>query len=157
MKQKVPVHVYCNQEYLGKAESITEAANKANVTQSTIYAILKAKVKRKTTKNGYYFSYDQLSEEEMLQLPIKATYNKENEDVGYTKHVGKGCKQIVNKQEYEVNCNNPMVTYQARNKKERIQHFKTFLFNRFRERWLVIPKSAATLEQIYIKEFLNSL
>ena len=76
---------------------------------------------------------------------------------GYTRVDGKSCRQIVDEQEYEVSGADGNVTYQASKKQERIDNFKQFLFTKFRERWILIPKKQATLERTFIREFLNSI
>ena len=76
---------------------------------------------------------------------------------GYTRVDGRSCRQIVEAQEYEVNCNDGKVTFQAAKKQERIDNFRQFLFTKFRERWMIIPQAQATLEKIYIREFLDSI
>ena len=75
----------------------------------------------------------------------------------YKKIDGRSCRQVIEGLEYEVNNTNPSVCYRQRNKQQRIEEFKTFLFLKFQERWNKIPKPVATLEKQYIKETLNSL
>ena len=76
---------------------------------------------------------------------------------GYTKVDGKRCRQIVAEQEYEASGADGNVSYLVSKKQERIDNFKQFLFNSFRERWMLIPKKQATLEKTFIREFLESI
>ena len=150
MKQKHKTYAYLNQEFKFVAESATEAARKASVATAVVYQILSKQ--RPCTKQGWHFSDHELTDEEIEQLPCIDTSKK-----GYTKVDGRSCRKIVETQEYEVNCNDGKVTYQAANKQERIDNFKRFLFTKFRERWLLIPQAEAVLERQFIREFLDSI
>ena len=151
-RKPIQVYIYKNQEFLYKAESIAEAAEKTSVTPTQVRNIIYHLVKQPCTRQGFAYSTKPLTDDEIEQLPCMDTDQK-----GYTKVDGKSCRQIVDEQEYEVNCKDGKVTYQAANKQERKDNFKQFLFNNFRERWMLIPKSQATLERTFIREFLDSI
>lgn len=53
--------------------------------------------------------------------------------------------------------NNEQLTFQARNKEQRIKDFKFFLYRKLDKRWQTIPKAAVNLERTYIQEFLDSI
>ena len=150
MKEKKKTYAYLNQELKFITPTAAEAASKASVATAVVYQILKKQ--RLCTKQGWHFSDHELTNEEIEQLPYMDTDQK-----GYTRIDGKSCRQIVEEQEYEVSGADGKVTYQASKKQERIDNFKQFLFNNFRERWMIIPKKQATLERTFIREFLDSI
>ena len=151
-RKPIPIYIYKNQEFCFKASSITEAAEKTGATQAQVRNILYHIGKQNCTRQGFAYSTKPLTDDEIEQLPCIDTDKK-----GYTKVDGKRCRQIVDEQEYEVSGADGNVTYQASKKQERIDNFKQFLFNNFRERWMIIPKKQATLERIFIREFLDSI
>lgn len=151
-KPKVQVYVYRNREYIGKYQSIVEAGQRAGITPSTVRQILLGN--QECTRQGYYFAYDKLSDEEVDELPIRDTMPSKE---GMVRHDGRSCRKLVEESVYEVDCANPQVFYQPRSKKEKIDEFKNFLFTKLHDRWMVIPKNVATLERQYIRETLSSL
>ena len=151
-RKPIPIYIYKNQELWCKAASIAEAAEITGVTPPQVRNILYHIGKQTCTRQGFSYSAKPLKEDELEQLPCIDTEQK-----GYTKVDGKRCRQIVEEQEYEVACKDGKVTYQASKKQERIDNFKQFLFNSFRERWMLIPKKQATLEKTFIREFLDSI
>ena len=151
-RKPIQVYIYKNKELLCKASSITEAAEKTSATPAQVRNILYHLGKQTCTRQGFAYSTNPLTENEIEQLPCMDTDKK-----GYTKVDGKRCRQIVDEQEYEVSGADGNVTYQASKKQERIDNFKQFLFNNFRERWMIIPKKQATLEKTFIREFLDSI
>lgn len=151
-RKPIPIYIYKNREFCYKAASIAEAAEKTSVTPTQVRNILYHLGKQTCTRQGFAYSTKPLTDDEIEQLPCVGTDKK-----GYTRIDGKSCRQIVEEQEYEVNCKDGKVTYQASKKQERIDNFKQFLFNNFRERWMLIPKKQVTLERTFIREFLDSI
>lgn len=151
-RKPIQVYIYKNRELCCKAASIAEAAEKTNVTPAQVRNILYHIGKQPCTRQGFAYSTKPLTDDEIEQLPCIDTDKK-----GYTKVDGKRCRQIVDEQEYEVSGADGNVTYQASKKQERIDNFKQFLFNSLRERWMIINKKQATLERIFIREFLDSI
>ena len=151
-RKAIPIYIYKNQEFWYKAASIAEAAEKTGVTPTQVRNILYHLGKQPCTRQGFAYFTKPLTDEEREQLPCMDTDPK-----GYTRVDGKSCRQIIEQQEYEVNCNDGKVTFQAAKKSERIETFKRFLFTKFRERWMIIPQAQATLERTFIREFLDSI
>ena len=151
-RKPIQVYIYKNKELLCKASSIAEAAEKTNVTPTQVRYILYHLGKQSCTRQGFAYSTKPLTDDEIEKLPCI-----DNDQKGYTKVDGKSCRQIVEEQKYEVSGADGNVTYQAANKKERIYNFKQFLYTKFRERWLLIPKAQVTLERTFIREFLESI
>lgn len=151
-RKSIEVYIYKNKELCCKAASIAEAAEITSVTPPQVRNILYHIGKQTCTRQGFYYSTKPLTSDEIEKLPCIDTDKK-----GYIKVDGKRCRQIVDEQEYEVSGADSKVTYQAANKKDRIDNFKQFLFTSFRERWMIIPKAQATLERTFIREFLDSI
>lgn len=151
-RKPIQVYIYKNREFCCKAASIAEAAEITSVTTPQVRNILYHLGKQTCTRQGFSYSTKPLTGDELEQLPCIDTEKK-----GYKRIDGKSCRQIVEEQEYEVACKDGKVTYQASKKQERIDNFKQFLFNNFRERWMLIPKKQATLEKTFIREFLDSI
>lgn len=151
-RKPIQVYIYKNKELWCKASSITEAAEKTSVTPAQVRSILYHISKQPCTRQGFSYSTKPLTDDEIEQLSCMDTDQK-----GYTRVDGRSCKKIVETQEYEVNCNDGNVTYQASNKQKRIDNFKQFLYTKFRERWMLIPQAEAVLERQFIREFLDSI
>lgn len=151
-RKSIEVYIYKNKEFCCKAASITEAADKTSATPAQVRNILYHIGKQPCTRQGFAYSTKPLTDDEIEQLPCIDTDQK-----GYTRVDGKRCRQIVEEQEYEVSGADGNVTYQASKKQERIDNFKQFLYTKFRERWILIPKAQATLEKTFIREFLDSI
>ena len=151
-RKPIQVYIYKNREFCCKAASIAEAAEITSVTTPQVRNILYHLGKQTCTRQGFSYATKPLTDDEIEQLPCIDTEQK-----GYKRIDGKSCRQIVEEQEYEVACKDGKVTYQASKKQERIDNFKQFLFNNFRERWMLIPKKQATLEKTFIREFLDSI
>lgn len=151
-RKSIEVYIYKNKEFCCKASSITEAADKTSATPAQVRNILYHLGKQPCTRQGFAYSTKPLTDDEIEKLPCIDTDQK-----GYTKVDGKSCRQIVEEQEYEVSGADGNVTYQASKKQDRIDNFKQFLYTKFRERWMFIPKKQATLEKTFIREFLDSI
>ena len=151
-RKPIQVYIYKNREFCCKAASIAEAAEITSVTPPQVRNILYHIGKQTCTRQGFSYFTKPLTGDELEQLPCIDTDQK-----GYKRIDGKSCRQIVEEQEYEVACKDGKVTYQASKKQDRIDNFKQFLFNSFRERWMLIPKKQATLEKTFIREFLDSI
>lgn len=151
MKQKRKTYAYLNQEFKFVAQSAAEAARKASVATAVVFQILSKQ--RPCTKQGWHFSDHKLTDEERYELPVKDNHFEKQEAT----HWGRGCVREVEQQVYEVECKSPNITYFPNKRNDKIEEFKTFLFTKFRERWLLIPKPLATLERQYIRDFLREM
>lgn len=151
MKKGNKVYIYLNQEYWGEAATQNQAAKKCSVSTATVQQVLSKRIP--CTKRGFYFSRKELTDEERYELPVKDNHFQKKDPT----HWGRGCVREVEDQVYEVECTSPNVTYFPKKRSDKIDEFKTFLFTRFRERWLLIPKPLATLERQYIRDFLREM
>jgi len=147
MKQKRKTYAYLNQEFKFVADSATEAAKKASVATAVVFQILSKQ--RPCTKQGWHFSDHRLTDEERYNLPVK--------DIHHQAKVkdARGCYNEQEDCKYEVNCQDMRVFAFPRSREEKIEEFKTFLFTRFRDRWMIIDKRVAQLERCYIREALE--
>ena len=137
MKKK-KIYIYHNQNLLEIADSLKDAADKTGLQPTTVYGNIKNK---KTTRNGYFFTHQELTDEQIQNLEIKR-----NE-----------CIKEIGTQEFEITSSENRVFHFKSKKKDKIEDFKTFLLNKFRKRWMTIPKQVATLEKEYIIEFLKEM
>lgn len=151
MRKGKRVYIYLNQEYWGEAETICKAAKKCNVSTTTVQQILSKRIP--CTKRGFYFSTKPLTDEERYELPVKDNHF-ENQD---PTHWGRGCVREVEQQVYEVDCKSPTVVYIPNKRSEAIEQLKDFIFTRLRGRWLLIPKSLATLERQFLRDSFRKL
>jgi len=147
MKQKRKTYAYLNQEFKFVANSAAEAARKASVATAVVFQILNGQ--RPCTKQGWHFSDHRLTDEERYNLPVKDNhYQAEVKDA-------RGCYKEQEDARYEVNCQDMRVFDFPRSREGKIDEFKSFLFTRFRDRWMIIDKRVAQLERAYIREALE--
>lgn len=148
MRPKRPVNVYRNHEFIGHFNSINEASDKTKENTATIRNILEGK--QQISRRGYVYTDEPLTDEEIQSMPTK-------KEIKEGKRFNNDCKKLFNGFDYEVPCSDHQVTYQARNKQERIKQFKFFIYQKLQRHWDSIPKAAVNLEKVYINEFLDSL
>lgn len=148
MKPKRPCYAYKNNELVGFFNSLGEASQKTKDNVTTVRNILEGN--QEISRRGYVYTDEPLTEEEIQSMPTKKETKQE-------KRFNNDCKQLFNGFDYEVPCNNHQVTYQARNKQERIKQFKFFIYQKLQRHWDSIPKAAKNLEIVYINEFLDSI
>lgn len=103
------------------------------------------------TKDGWVFTEDELSEEELKSCPdsnrIKPNLEKIN---------GKR-KKVVDGQEYEVDVKNGYVTHIPRTHSERVGLLKTLIFRIAKDRWMRVPRQVAALEKTALGELLENI
>lgn len=150
MKNPIPVYVYQHQEFICKAPSVAMAASMADTSATTARGILNGKLR--CTRDGYYFSYDELTDEQIREIP-DAYQDKHR----ITRVNGSKCAKDIDEQRYEVNCKNPLVTYIPRKTEDRKRMLKMVTYKACRDRWRVIPRKMATLERTMISELIDSL
>ena len=147
MKQRRRTYAYLNQEFKFVADSAKEAGQKTSVNVSTVLQILNGK--QTCTKHGWHFSDHRLTDEERYNLPVKDNYYQaEVKDA-------RGCYKQQEDCKYEVNCQDMRVFDFPRSREGKIDEFKSFLFSKFRDRWMIIDKRVAQLERAYIREALE--
>ena len=116
-RKPTPVYIYKNQEPWYFAHSIEEAANKTNISPTQVRNLMLNKTNKNYTRQGFTYSMTPLTDEEMEKLTLDST-NNDN-----IIHKGRGCRKTIDKQDYEINCQDGKVTYQAASKKKRINEF----------------------------------
>ena len=67
------------------------------------------------------------------------------------------CKEYQCDYEYQVNCDNRLVTWFPKMRRERVRQLANFINKRLEPRWMTIDKRIAALEKQYLKEVLKSL
>lgn len=147
---KAKTYVYHHREYIGEGDSYKTAAAMANTSVTTVRNILNGKAK--CTVDGWTFTNKLLSNEEIEQL---ADSNKEKPKL--TRVNGKSCRKEIENQLYEVECRNGHVGYIPRSIEQRKALLRKILANALKERWLILPKYAKTLEKTLISELIDSI
>ena len=103
---------------------------------------------RKLSKAEVQTRYDEFNAKlEALKKTQKETKERSNSE----------CKEIINQQEFSVNCSDRQVTYVPRNRKERIKLLKNLIWASNYNRWYQIPQKIAVLEKRAFEELLDSL
>ena len=149
MREKRKTYAYLNRELKFVADSAAEAARRASLTTGAVFHILNKQ--RVCTKQGWHFADHKLTDEEREELPIKDNHHQvEVRDA-------RGCYKEQEDCKYEVSCQDMRVFAFPRSKEEKIDEFKTFLFTKLHDRWMIIDKRVAQLERCYIRQFLDSI
>lgn len=148
MKPKIPCYVYKDGEFVKKCSCIKEAAMLTNNNPSSVGRILDGK--QEMTRNGYVFSLDELTQEEMEHMPRK-------EKIERPTRFNNNCKEFLMGQEFEVDCDDRDLFYLERSKEARKMQLKQYIYTRLRYHFLTIPKKRAALERRFINDILESL
>lgn len=135
-------YVYKDQTLLKQCKNQTEAAKVAQCAQTQVSIIMSGK-QNKPTANGYYFSSKELSKEELDNI--------------YSLRYNQACKQKYNNYEYEVSCQNPLVTYIPKSRKDKLKQLQALIWATNYHHWQQIPKYQANLEKVAYTELIESL
>lgn len=146
-KRTVKTYVYKDKKLVATTNSVLEAAEYAN-TNSTTVSIC-ANGSRRNTFNGWWFSYQPLSQDELDDIYT--------EKAKRTKRSNDECKEREGSFEYAVDCDERQVTYIPRSRKAKVEQLRRLIWASNYRRWLSQPKKLAALERRAYKELLNSL
>lgn len=149
MKKPIPVYCYQHKEFVAKAPSLQGAAIIADTSITSVRKIINQDID--CTRDGWVFSLEELTPEEMEHMP-----DSHQEKQKLTR-VGKQCRKDVENQSYEVSCNDGKVVYLPAARKDRITLLRKFIFTKLYDRWMILPKKVATLEKQMARELLDSL
>lgn len=149
MRETRPVYCYHHKEFITKVDTIKEAAAVGDTNPTTARMILVGKCE--CTRDGWVFTYEELTPEEMEHMPDR------NEEKQHLKRIGRACRKEVEQQEYEVDCKKGNVTYIPRSKKETKALLRKLIFTKMRDRWMIIPRHVATLEKQAFRELIDAL
>ena len=98
------------------------------------------------SKNGVKVFEHEPTEQE-INAPAMPMYERANSI----------CKETIDQQEFEVNCDDREVFYLERSREARVNQLNAFIRKNLAPRWEVIPKMQANLEKRFVKEILESL
>lgn len=140
---------YHHREFITKASTLKEAAAVGDTSSTTVRMILLGRCD--CTRDGWVFSYDELTPEEIGHMPDR------NEEKQHLKRIGKSCKKEVENQEYDCDCRTGSVIYVPRSKQETKALLRKMIFLKMRDRWMLIPRHLATLEKQAFRELIDAL
>lgn len=150
MRKPIQVYVYHHKEFVAKANSIKEAAQMADTNQTTARMILLGKCE--CTRDGWVFTTEELTEEELKNCPDKW------EEKQHLKRInGSTCRKEVENQSYSVDCKNGLVTYIPRTKEGKKALLRQLIWTKLSDRWMIIPRPLATLEKQAFRELIEAL
>lgn len=149
MKKPIPVYCYQHKEFVTKAPSLQGAAILADTSVTSVRKIINQDID--CTRDGWVFSLEELTPEEMEHMP-----DSHQEKQKLTR-VGKQCRKDVENQSYEVSCNDGKVLFLPAARKDRITLLRKFIYTKLHDRWMLIPHRVATLEKQMARELLDSL
>lgn len=149
MRQTRPVYCYHHKEFVTKVDTIKEAAAVGDTNSSTARMILNGKCE--CTRDGWVFTYEELTPEEMEHMPDKW------EEKQHLKRIGRACRKEVEAQEYEVDCKTGNVFHIPRSRNETKALLRKLIFTKMRDRWMTIPRHIATFEKQAFRELIEAL
>lgn len=150
MRIPKPTYCYHHKEFVRVTSSAQEAAALADTSVTTVRKIINGDIP--CTRDGWVFSDDELTEEEMKHMP-----DSNQEKIPLKRINGKTCRKEVRNQHYEVDCKKGNVTHIPRSKEEKKRMLRTIVFLKLHERWMLIPEHIATLERQTISELIAAL
>ena len=141
-RTKKPIWTRDSQGEITKYEARKDAAAALGVPQAYINYILS----HHKSKNGVKV-YEHEPTEEEINAPSIPLYKRANSV----------CKETIDHQEFEVNCDDREVFYLERSREARVNQLNAFIRKNLAPRWEVIPKMQANMEKRFVKEILESL
>lgn len=140
--KKRPIWTRNSQGEITKYEGRKDAAEALGVPQAYINYMLD----HNKTKNGVRVFNHEPTEEE-INAPSTPLYKRANSV----------CKEFIENQEFEVNCDDREVFFLERSREARVNQLNAFIRKNLAPRWEVIPKMQANMEKRFVKEILESL
>ena len=153
MRAKKTTYLYKNREYIGTFPSATQAAQHAN--ESTMVARNVLSGRCKVTRKGYHYSYTPLSQEEIDNLPIREEKQKPKQQ-----QKEKTYRTLYRETEncrWEIESNNPNLFQFPRNRKEKVEMLKQFIYKKLTPIWFKQPKPLSEMEQEFVKDLCKSI
>lgn len=155
-RPKVEIWAYGNDGMCKKFDSIYEAALAMGEHPVTLR---KAAIDGRITRKGYLYSFKQLTVNEVDEkfnarekMIVSYKKNQPNEE-----RANNDCKEIIGNQEFSVNCFDRQITYIPRNRKDKINLLKKFIWAHLQDRWMYLPTKVANIEKRAYQELLDSL
>lgn len=152
MRKPKECYVYRDGEFVGKFDSQLHAAEATNTNVSVVGMV--ARGVRKIAKNGYYFSNRELTKDEIQALPLPKEKKEETKQrVRYNNQ----CKEIIENQEFEVDCKTREMFFFERSKEGKKAQLKQYIYSKLKFHFLTIPKKQAILEKRFIDTLINEI
>ena len=152
MRAKKTTYLYRNREFIGTFPSTTQAAQHAGETTMVARNVLSKRCK--ITRKGYHYSYKPLSQEEIDNLPIREEKQPKQQQKEKTYKVlyreTENCR-------WEIESNNPNLFQFPRNRKEKVEMLKQFIYKKLTPIWFKQPKALSEMEQEFVKDLCKSI
>lgn len=144
------VYAYKHKQFICENISPSAAAHASNLSYLTVWKVLNGKIP--CTRNGWYFSYHKLSDEELEKIE-----DREVKETNLKRIDGRSCRKVVQTQEYQVDCKDGHVGFIPKTFEGKKALLRKYIFKIARDRWLLLPKQVAILERTLIMELIDSL
>ena len=152
MRTKKRTYLYLYREFIGEFESATQAAQHANETTMVARNVLSGRCK--VTRKGYHYSYTPLTEEEIQQLPIREEKQKNKQQ---KEKVYKVLYRETENCRWEIESNNTAIFYFPRNRKEKVELLKQFIYKKLTPIWRMQPKARSEMEREFVKDLCKAI
>lgn len=141
MKQPKKCYIYKNKELVDICESMRLTEAKTNIHQATIRNCCMG-IKDKPTKNGFFFSFKQLTKEEIEAIYKDHTIRKDVE---------------IN-EEMDLLENNPKeLFYIPKSKEGKKDMLKTYIKNNLNYKWRTQPIYMTKMEKKFLKHLIDNI
>ena len=152
MRAKKTTYLYKDREYIGTFPSATQAAQHAGETTMVARNVLSKRCK--ITRKGYHYSYKPLSQEEIDNLPIREEKQPKQQQKEKTYKV---LYRETENCQWEIETNNPNLFQFPRNRKEKVEMLKQFIYKKLAPIWRAQPKPLSEMEQEFVKDLCKSI
>lgn len=152
MRAKKTTYLYRNREYIGTFPSATQAAQHAGETTMVARNVLSKRCK--ITRKGYHYSYKPLTQEEMDNLPIREEKQKNKQQ---KEKVYKVLYRETENCRWEIESNNTAIFYFPRNRKEKVELLKQFIYKKLTPIWRMQPKARSEMEREFVKDLCKAI
>ena len=152
MRAKKTTYLYKDREYIGTFPSATQAAQHAGETTMVARNVLSKRCK--ITRKGYHYSYKPLSQEEIDNLPIREEKQPKQQQKEKTYKV---LYRETENCQWEIETNNPNLFQFPRNRKEKVEMLKQFIYKKLTPIWRAQPKPLSEMEQEFVKDLCKSI
>lgn len=154
MRKPKKTYLYRYNEYIGEFPSLLKAAQYANEDTQRASNVIRGLVRQ--TRNGYFYSYSQLTSEQISNLPREKEENHTQPTIKQrtynTTH-----RILDNDIEIEADPRNLNIFQFPRTRKEKVNLLKKFIYKKLIPIWQTQNKRQSTLEKEFIKDLLGAI
>lgn len=155
MKERRKTYIYKWGQYVTEKPSASEAADYANVTHVTVSNIIRKKIK--ANRNGWTFSYEPLSLEEMEELQRLAAEKQLKQEKKLEKIKDNNCVLDLGVCRFDVDCKDGQAFYIPRSKDERKNNIMQLYLAELRMNQGQYTKEITAMKRENMRELLNSV